>query len=130
MECGNDTALIIPYLNKVLLRLDDKRRIRDADVQTLAPFDYVGSYSEVRRAATILLAYDIPDGEQICVNEYAFRILKHHAREGELYSPKVRTIILSAIKLKTRVGGWGIDVTVSIGLKESYDRKVVLWAGD
>lgn len=111
LECGNDTALIIPYLNKVLLRLDNKRWIRDVDVSTLAPFDYVGNYSDFRRAANILLAYNIPDGEPASVNEDALQILKRHARKDELDSPQVRTDILSVIKLKTRVSGWGLDVT-------------------
>lgn len=106
LECGSDTALIIPYLNKVLLRLDNKRWLRDADVSILVPFEHVGNFSEVRRADNILMAYDVPDGEPADVNKDALRI--------ELYSARVRTCILSTIKLKTKTSARGLDVTAQI----------------
>lgn len=105
LKCGSDTALIIPYLNNLLIRLDGDRWIRDADVPTLQPFHYFNGFSEVRRAVNILLAVEYPgEGDSL-------RLLKSYAQKGELYSMKLRDQILSAIKLKNRVSVRGLKVT-------------------
>lgn len=86
LRCGEDDALVLPYLNKIILQLNDDRWIRDHDAEALQPCR--GEYDEgpVRRVANVMLAFDYPEYGDPLFNDSAYRILYQIARKGDLYS--------------------------------------------
>lgn len=95
LRCGEDNALVLPYLNKIIMQLRDYRWIRDHDVEAHQPC--LGDYNEgsIRRAANVLLAFDYAKKGAPTVNDTVFCMLYQHARKGELYSKDLRNQLLS-----------------------------------
>lgn len=103
LRSGQDIALVIPYLSKIILQLNDDRWVRDHDVEALQPCR--GEYNEgtVRRAETVLLGFDYPETGQPTINESAYRLLNQYARKGEVSSEELWEAVLSVKKISHRV---------------------------
>lgn len=130
LKCGNDCALVILYLNKILLRLDNENGVRDADVPNLQPFYLRRGFSDIRRAANILLAMEYPEDCYSYVNSVALRLLKKYARVGELYSFKLRDHILSSVKPRHRANIHALRVTAQdVFGNDYYSGKVDILLG-
>lgn len=76
IECGKDLALVLPYLNKIVLQLIDTNWLRDYGVKVLQPCKGMYGEGAVRRAANVLLAFEyLEEGEPV-VNEVALLFKK------------------------------------------------------
>lgn len=102
-HCGKDRALVIPYLNKIVLHLRDGNWIRAHDVKGLQPFKEDYNCGAVRREANILLAVEYPKAVHPVVNELTRLLVQEYAEKGELYSHQLRRHLLSVMFLRDRV---------------------------
>lgn len=103
LVCGRDYASFIPYLNKIVLKLNDYRWVRDHDVEAKQPFRGIYNGGAARRPGNILLALEyLLQGEPI-VNETARRIIIEFARAGELYSTEMRDKLMNVVRIQHRI---------------------------
>lgn len=111
IECGRDRALVIPYLNKILLELTGQNWIRAFDVQEIQPCRGIHDAGPARRAANGLLALEYPEEGEPKVNETALTLIREYAAKCELYSQGCREHLMSVMTIKARVDVFGLATT-------------------
>lgn len=129
IRTGQDQALVIPYINVILLYLGKDQWLRNLDVTPLQPLVVGFDEGPVRRAANNLLALEYRKDEsssavtfKSTVNEIAFEKLKEYARRGELHSTALREELLSMLFISERV----CIRALSFGANEVFDSDKML----
>lgn len=109
LQCGEDRALVLPYLNTIILELKRAQWANDFDLDAMQPIPVSGlgfknAGGVVRRTANILLAIDFKmENNAEFVNANKYRMLLRGAREGKLFTKEMRNELIQGSKVKHRL---------------------------
>lgn len=107
-RCKFDRALVLPYLNTIILKLENLEWAKAFDLEPKQPIAVQGlnpkiSGGAVRRVANVLLVVDFKEPGKPTVNTEKLRILMEGAKKGEVFTEKMREKLIQNSQVRHRV---------------------------
>eukprot|EP00171_Calliarthron_tuberculosum_P003023 IDg3023t1 len=110
IECGEngDRALVLPYLNTIILQLRSMTWAEDFDLKSQQPVSVYDRNSQhsggaVRRVANILLVLDFNETSMPSVNSDKLRVLTTAAKAGQVFTKDLRNKLIQMSHIEHRV---------------------------